>query len=176
TGVLPILIATDAIAVIVHATNPVEGLSSDMLRDIFAGRMSRWSSVGGLDLPIHVVSREEGSGTRSSFDELVMGGTSVTSSAVVQDSNGSILETVASDPQAVGYVSFGLVDLRVKALAVDGVKPGPASARDGTYGIVRPFLFVTREQPTGIVKEFVDFVVSERGQSILEDNGLIRAR
>ncbi len=174
--VTPVTIATDAITVIVHATNPVAGLSTAELKAIFTGEIRNWRAVGGPDRPVHVISREDGSGTRGSFDEMVLGEASVIPSAVVQDSNGSILETVASDPYAIGYVSLGLVDSRVKALAVDGVVPSPATAKSGEYKIVRPFLFVSGAPAAGVVKEFIDFVLSEQGQRLLEKNGLIAER
>ncbi|MGE5485819.1 MAG: phosphate ABC transporter substrate-binding protein [Ignavibacteriales bacterium] len=171
--VTPVTIATDAISVIVHATNPVAGLSSEQLRSVFTGAVRNWRMVGGPDRPIHVISREDGSGTRGSFDDIVLGESSVMNSAVVQDSNGAILETVAADPNAIGYVSLGLVDSRVRAIALDGVVPTPATTVSGQYRIVRPFLFVTRGEPDGVVKEFIDFVLSEHGRRILEENGLI---
>ncbi len=171
--VIPVTIATDAISVIVHASNPVEALPSKHLEAVFTGLTRNWSTLGGPDRPIHVISREDGSGTRGSFDDAVLGKSLVMPYAVVQDSNGSVLETVASDPYAIGYVSLGLVDPRVKTVAIDGVVPNPDTAGSGQYRIVRPFLFVTSGEPEGAVKEFISFVISEQGQRILRDNGLI---
>lgn len=174
--VIPVTIATDAIAVVVHASNPVSGVTTAQLRGIFTGEIRNWRFAGGPDRPIHVITREDGSGTRGSFDETVIGDGMVMSSAVVQDSNGAILETVASDPNAIGYVSLGLVDDRVRAVALDGVPPTHDTARSGEYKIVRPFIFATRGKPAGIVKEFIDFVLSDHGQAVLEENGLIREK
>ncbi|HHY46840.1 MAG TPA: phosphate ABC transporter substrate-binding protein [Firmicutes bacterium] len=168
-----IMIARDGIAIIVHPDNPVDDLTLDQVRRIFSGEIKRWSEVGGPDKPIHVVSREEGSGTRGSFDEMVMHGREVTPAAVVQDSNGAVRETVAGDKSAIGYISLGLVDKRVKGLKIDGVEPSVENVRLGRYSIARPFLFVTRDAPQGLAKEFIDFVLSPDSQAVLLREGLV---
>lgn len=167
------VIAHDAIAITVHPSNPVAQLSKQQAQGIFAGKIKNWKEVGGPDHPIHVVSREEGSGTRSAFDEMIVGKEEVTPWAMVQDSNGAVRETVAGDRFAIGYVSLGLVDERVKAVAVDGVFPSIKTVIDKSYGIVRPFLFVTKTEPQGLTKAFIDYVLSPAGQSMLQREGLV---
>ncbi|MGE5588179.1 MAG: phosphate ABC transporter substrate-binding protein [Clostridia bacterium] len=169
----PVVIARDAIAVIVHPSNPIDDLTTSQIRDIFAGRVTNWSQVGGPNHRIDVVSREEGSGTRGSFDEIVMGESEVTPAAVVQDSNGAVRETVAGDPAAVGYISLGLVDSRVKGVRVSGVAPSVSNVENGTYRIVRPFIFATRGAPSPHAQEFIDFALSSTGQKLLESEGLV---
>ncbi len=169
----PVVIARDAIAVVVHPSNPVDDLTTEQIRDIFAGRIANWSQVGGPDHRIDVVSREEGSGTRGSFDEIVMGESEVTPAAIVQDSNGAVRETVAGDPAAIGYISLGLVDSRVKGVRVSGVAPSVSNVENGTYRIVRPFIFATRGAPTPHAQEFIDFALSAAGQRLLESEGLV---
>lgn len=168
-------IAEDAIAVIVHPSNGVDGLSAEALRDIFAGKILDWSQVGGPPGKIHVVTREEGSGTRAAFDEMIMKGTDVTPKAVVQDSNGAVKETVARDPRAIGYISLGLVDESVKALSVNGVEPTVENCRSHKYGLVRPFLLVTMGEIPLHAQKFLDFIMSDEGQKILASEGLIPA-
>ncbi|MBM4284655.1 MAG: phosphate ABC transporter substrate-binding protein [Deltaproteobacteria bacterium] len=166
-------IAWDGIAVIVHAANPLTNLSLDDLRAIFAGKITDWRQLGQRPHAIHLITREEGSGTRNAFEELVMGKVEITPAALVQDSNGSVREIVANDPNALGYISVGLVDRRVKALSIDGVSPTREHLRQHSYKLVRRFLLVSRLPPRGPVKEFVDFVLSAKGQSLLEQEGLV---
>lgn len=167
------VIAHDAIAITVHPSNPVTQLTKLQAQGIFSGKIKNWQEVGGPDHQIHVVSREEGSGTRSAFDEIIIGSAEVTPWAMVQDSNGAVRETVAGDRFAIGYVSLGLVDTRVKALAIDGTVPSMKTVADKSYGIVRPFLFVTKTEPQGLTKAFIDYVLSPTGQNMLQREGLV---
>ncbi len=167
------LIAKDGIVIVVNGRNPVTGLTIEQIQGIFTGRIKNWSEVGGIQKPITPITREEGSGTRSSFQELVMGTEFFSDDALVQDSNGAIREIVASDPAAIGYISFGLVDNRVKPLRIAGVTPSLETMETGQYNLVRPFLFVTRTAPAGPVKDFIDFVLNPEGQASLKNEGLI---
>lgn len=171
------VIAHDAIAVVIHPENPVGEITKEQIKEIFAGRITNWKALGGPDHPIHVIAREEGSGTRGAFDELIMGkDEEVTPSALVQESNGSVRETVAGDPYAIGYVSLGLVDERVKPLKVDGVFPTVEAVKRNEYSIVRPFLFVTKGEPTGLARDFIDYVLGEKAQAMLREEGLVPVR
>lgn len=167
------VICYDALAIIVHPANPVEGLSSLEVREIYARRKKNWKEFGWIERPIDVISREEGSGTRSSFEELIMEKEEISQEVMVQDSNGSVREIVANDPYAIGYISFGLVDHRVKAISIDGVRPTEQNIRRKAYRFVRPFIFVTRHEPEGCEKAFISFVLSEKGQQILKREGLV---
>lgn len=169
----PILIARDALAVITHPSNPVSDLRREQVRDIFTGKVTRWSEVGGPDVPVYVISREEGSGTRASFEEMIMAGQDVSPRALVQDSNGAVRETVARAPGAIGYISLGLVDQRVKPVAIDGMIPAVAAVRKEEYRLVRPFFFVCPGEPRGLAREFLDFTLGPAGQALLEEEGLI---
>jgi phosphate transport system substrate-binding protein len=171
-----VTIARDGLAVVVNTSNPLQDLSLRQVRDIFAGRITRWSQVGGPDQPIRTISREEGSGTREAFVKLVMDKDRVDRRALTQESNGAVRELVSTDPYAIGYMSLGLVGDRAKALAIDGVKPSDQTVRAGQYPLVRPFLFVLRGQPTPAAQSYIDFVLSSPGQALLEKEGLIRAQ
>jgi phosphate transport system substrate-binding protein len=171
-----VTIALDGIAIIVNAANPLAGLTRAQVAAIFAGEVGRWSAVGGPDRQIHFVTREEGSGTRGAFEEMVMGKRAIAPRALVQDSNGAVREIVASDPDALGYISLGLVDRRVRALAVDGVTPTHDTIMARRYAVVRPFLFLTREEPSGPARAFIDFVTGAQGQRLLGLEGLIPGR
>jgi phosphate transport system substrate-binding protein len=167
------LLARDGIAIVTPPANTVTGLTKDEVRRIFAGEVTNWSQVGGADAEIIVIAREEGSGTRGAFEEMVMGEDLITSNAILQLSNGAVRTTVSTTPNSIGFLSFGYLDTSVKALAVDGVEGTVENAKNGSYPIVRPLYFLTKEAPTGLVKEFIDFCLSAEGQSIVTDEGFI---
>ena len=171
-------IARDGIAVVTHPDVPVSGLSKDQVRDIFAGEITNWSEVGGPDKPIVVISREEGSGTRAAFEEMVMGkkGPPIVSTAILQPSNGAVRTTASTTPDSIAYLSFGYVDASVKAVAIDGVEATAANAASGVYPVVRPLNMLTNGEPTGLPKAFLDFVLSEDGQALVVEEGYLAVR
>jgi len=170
-------IAYDGIAIIVNKENPLNNLHLEEIRQIFEAKISNWRAFNLKPHPIHVITREEGSGTRNAFEELVMGKhAEISPVALVQDSNGSVREIVANDPYAIGYISMGLVDPRVKALAVDGVSPTRQTVKNDKYKLVRRFLLVAKELKPGPCQSFVNFILSPEGQSILEAEGLVGVR
>ena len=167
------LLCRDGIAIATNPESTISGLTKDELRQIFAGEITNWSEVGGSSAEIIVVAREEGSGTRAAFEEMVMDESLITNMAILQPSNGAIRTTVATTPNAIGFLSFGYLDDSVKSLAVDGVEGTVDNAKNGSYPVVRPLYFLTKEEPTGIVKLFISFCLSSAGQSIVEDEGYI---
>jgi phosphate transport system substrate-binding protein len=168
-----IVIARDGLAIIVHPSNPVRGATLGQVKQIFSGDLANWKFLGGPDKEMTIVTREEGSGTRGAFQELVMGKTRIFRGAITEDSNGTVREIVASDPHSIGFISLGLVNEQVRALALDGVVGNEANIRNGSYKLVRPFLFLTRGEPSGAAKEFIDFVLSDEGQVLVKKEGLI---
>jgi phosphate transport system substrate-binding protein len=170
------VVARDGIAIVVHPKNPINGLTADQARAVFAGKTTDWKIVGGPGSPVRVISREEGSGTRRSFDKLVLGSEKLAPGALFQNSNGTVREAVASDEAAIGYVSIGLVNAKVKANNFDGVEPTNANDKQGKYPLARPVYFLTRGEPAPHVKDFIDYVVSPEAQGVLEKEGLIAAK
>jgi len=168
-----IIIAKDGIAVIVHPQNPVSDISVEQLRGIFSGKIRSWARLGWVDKPIFFVNREEGSGTRDAFEGLVMQKEEISDEALVQDSNGSVREIIANNPQAIGYISFGIVNHQVKVLAVNSILPNLTTIKNNRYTLTRPFIFVFPSQPTDLARRFIDFVLSKEGQKILEKEGLV---
>lgn len=168
-------VAFDGIAVIVNVKSPLSNISSEKLRELFSGHINRIDNQ-----PLTVVTREEGSGTRTSFQESVMSvpGSKTTerisNSALVQDSNGAIREIVAGDPNAIGYISLGLVDKRVKPLTVDHVLPTVKTVKNGSYKIVRRFLFVLKTRNNPLSEDFIKFCLSPEGQDLVAKKGLIK--
>ena len=170
------IVARDGLAIVVHRRNPLSGIGLAQVRDIFAGRIRTWREFGQGSGTITVVTREEGSGTRGAFQELVMHKERIAREAIVEDSNGTVRAIVAQDPRAIGFISLGLVDKSVKALDLDGVEANDANILAGRYALVRPFLFVTNRPPTAEARMFIDFVLSDEGQELVESGGLLRAR
>ena len=168
-----IVIARDGLAIIVHPSSPVRGATIAQVKQIFSGDLTNWKFLGGPDKEITVVTREEGSGTRGAFQDLVMGKTRIFRGAITEDSNGTVREIVAHDPHSIGFISLGLVNEQVRALALDGVAGNEANIRNGAYKLVRPFLFLTRGEPSAAAKAFIDFVLSDEGQALVKKDGLI---
>jgi phosphate transport system substrate-binding protein len=173
TSLWSIEIARDGIAIIINPKNPITDLTLQQIADIYDGKTTNWDQIGGKKGEIDVFTREDGSGTRSSFESLVMGKNQIMARAMVENSNGAIRQLVADDPGAVGYISLGLVDSTVKALDLGGIVPSRENVVNGTYNLSRPFLFLSLKPPEGLVKDFIDFTMSAEGQKILYDQGLI---
>jgi phosphate transport system substrate-binding protein len=172
-------IAYDGIAVVTHPDTKLSSLSVEQVRDIFAGEITNFSEVGGPDAPITVVSREEGSGTRAAFEELVMAykdaaGESqekvITEKALLQQSNGQVRTTVATTPNSIGYLSFGFLDESTAPAPIDGVEPSVANVKNGSYPIFRPLNMLTNGEPSELAKAFIDFILSEDGQTIVAED------
>lgn len=165
-------VARDGIAVVVNPANGVAGLTMAQVRDIFSGKVSNWKQVGGADAPITIVSREAGSGTRTSFEQIV-GGIILSKDALIQDSNGTIRETVANDPNAVGYLSHGLLNEKIKALKVDGQDCTIETIIAGKYTLVRPIFLLVKGAGSPQIAAFIDYILSAEGQQTIKANGLI---
>jgi phosphate transport system substrate-binding protein len=168
-----VTIAKDAIAVIIHPTNRIQDLSLDQIRDTFSGKIRNWRELGGPSHPIDVVTREEGSGTRESFQKFVMGKEDISLGALVQDSNGAVRQVIVGNVHAIGFISLGLVNEQVKAVKISGVEPSLENVNHGKYTLVRPFLFVFNGEPTGEAKPFLEFVLSPAAQELLLKEGLV---
>ncbi|MEG0180884.1 MAG: phosphate ABC transporter substrate-binding protein [Clostridium sp.] len=168
-------VAVDGIGIITHKNNEVKSLTMDQIKDIYTGKITNWKDVGGKDAPIVVVSREDGSGTRDAFQEIVgYDSTELTKEAQISDGNGNIKSTVAGNENAIGYTSFSYLDDSISSVKVDGVDPTPANAKSGDYKLSRPFLLVYKEASlTENGKKFVDFILSEEGQKIVAEDGLV---
>ena len=169
----PFAIAYDGIAIAVHPDVPVDELTIEQVQDIFAGEITNWSEVGGPDELMVVVSREEGSGTRAAFEDMVMDEALIVDTAILQPSNGSVRTTIASTPLSIGYLSFGYLDDTTKALEIDGTAPTAANAANGSYPIVRPLNMMTDGKPGSVAQAWLDFIFSAEGQAIVADEGYI---
>lgn len=165
--------AKDGAAVVVHPSNPVKGLTTAQLRDIFSGKITDWGAVGGKPGPITVVIRERGSGTRVAFEEAVLGKEKVTGKAKIGSSTGEVRRLIAADPSAIGYVVIGSVDASLKALTLDDKVPTIENVKAGVYTLTVSFYLATSGEPKGAVKSFIDFVLGPEGQALVEKAKLV---
>jgi phosphate transport system substrate-binding protein len=170
-------IAHDALSIILNPQNSVNTLTSEQVKKIYVGEITNWKDVGGPDMPIIVVTRDSSSGTYGSFVELALGkGVNIIYKAIVQASNQTVKNTVAITKGAIGYIGLGYVDSSVKSIIYDGIMPTRESAVNKTYKLARDLYMYTNGQPTGAVKDFIDFVLSADGQNIVEEVGFIRIK
>ena len=178
-GLVDTPIAYDGIAVIVNPSNPVTNLTLEQLRDIFAGKITNWSQVGGKDRPIDLVNRDEASGTREAFKKLVMEDVKFDRTSAVLPGTGQVRDVVSRSEGAIGYISLGFVAPRfasrpVKALNVDGVEPSLESIASNEYPIGRRLHFLTKGEPQGAAKDYTDYVLSPEVQNeLVVDAGFI---
>ncbi len=191
----PCQIARDGIVIIVHATNPVQQITRQQVRDIFTGKITNWRELGGDDAPINVVSTNQRHGTFGAFNEHfdlearaegTEGSTQYLffketeepaySSHQVQavDGNKPVLAAVVTKPNGVSYASLGSAlrvierGVPVKMLSLDGVAPSEAAVLDGSYPVQRPLILLTNGKPEGEVKDFLGFLLGPKGQAIVE--------
>jgi len=178
-GLDAIAYAIDGIAVVVHKDNKVEDLSTDQLLGIYTGEIKNWKEVGGADAPITVVTREEGSGTRDAFAEIIgleKGGSNIVAAASIEDSTGKVQTNVAANANAIGYMSFSDVDdAQVSTVKYNGVEISNETLKDASYGLKREFWLLTKTGATlsPAAEAFIDFVLSPAGQELVAANKLL---
>lgn len=184
-GITETVVAMDGIALCVDAANPVDGITKAQLADIYTGKIRDWSALGGGNLPIVVVGREAGSGTRESFEGL-LGISGQCTYANELDSMGAVMARVAATPGAIGYVSFDVTNVSARSgddsggksvalLALDGVAPTMENLENGSYALRRPFVMATRGElsaQSNLVREWLRYVDSREGRDIARKTGL----
>ena len=175
-GAVENIVALDGVAVVVNPENGVTDLTVEQIAQIFTGEITNWSELGGADAEIAVFGRENGSGTRSAFEEIV----GVEDACVYTNeysSTGDVIGNVASNPNAIGYASLSAVDETVTAVNVNGVAPSEATVLDGTYEIQRPFVIVTVEgtELSAEAQAFLDYAMSAEVADIIAAAGAVSA-
>lgn len=168
------VVAIDGIAMVVNPENAVEDLTIDQIAKLYKGEITNWSEVGGADAPVVLIGREAASGTRDGFESIT---DTKDACAYSQEltSTGDVIQTVASNPNAIGYASLAAVKDTVKALKVEGVSPTTETIQDGSYKIQRDFNLVTKkgQELTGAAKAFYDFATSKAADSFIEQAGAV---
>ena len=174
TGVKSITVAKDGIAIVVNPNNPVANLSVEQISKLATGEMKNWSEVGGSDGQVVFIGREAGSGTRDGF-ESITGTADKCKYTNELTSTGEVIANVASNPNAIGYVSLSAVDKTVKAVTVDNVAPSEEAVLDGTYKIQRNFNFIVSESKTlsAAAQAFVDFASSADASKLIAGAGAV---
>ncbi len=176
-------VAQDGIAIVVNPVNTVQYLTLDQIKDIYLGKITKWSEINGANVPntnnqIVVIGRDSASGTRTYFDETLLLKATPTAKMLDKNSNGAVLQTVAQTPGSIGYVSIGFVSRDVKALPVwynaqKIVAPTLDNVKTRTYPVSRDLYVITNGQPTGLVKDFIKYILSADGQKIVADEGYV---
>jgi phosphate transport system substrate-binding protein len=178
------VIARDAIAIVVHPSNPVNGLTLQQISDIYTGKVTNWKQVGGTDHPIVLLSRESNSGTYVyMLENVIRLGDSKSKllfspETLLMPSSEGISAEVRQNPHAIGYDGLGYVtaDQKVLGVAKDSqsppILPSAATVNSGTYPISRPLYMYTSKPPTGQAKEYLDWIMNE-GQTLVSELGFV---
>ncbi len=176
-GVHPVahVIAMDGVCVVVHPSNPVKALSTEQVRAIYTGEINNWKELGGPDLSIVKISRDTSSGTYETFNKLVMHKQMMAGDAEYVSSNPQAHARVKTTAGAIGYLGLGFLDQSVRALEIDGVRPGRRTIASGAYPLARPLFLFTNGYPKlgSTVHTFCTFHLSERGQEIVDAKGFV---
>ncbi len=166
--------ADDVIVPIVHPTNPIHNLEISQLMGIYTGSIKLWNAVGWTIKPIDVVTRGKSSGTEEVWKQVVMKSKGVKPGAVSKNSNSGVLAYVAENSEAIGYVSYALLNHEVKPLSVNGVAPDRKNAKNGKYPISRRlYLYVNEKELSHPIKSLIVFILSSKGQQIAKECGFI---
>ncbi len=183
-GITPVetMVARDGIAIVVNPKNPVQELFLDQLRKMYTGVYTRWSQVGGPNEPITALSRESSSGTYVFFQEHVLNKEDFAQTVRLMPATSAIIQSVVLDRWSIGYVGIGYAHEAGPQVKILGVKateagaavmPTEAAVHSGEYSIARPLFFYTNGDPTGAVKQFVDFCLGPDGQRIVRETGYV---
>jgi phosphate transport system substrate-binding protein len=165
--------ALDGVGIVVHPDNPVQSLGKDQLKQIYAGTIDNWQALGGPDKAINLYTRDEASGTRDVFWSKALDKGEIHARANVVPSNGAMKTAVANDPYAIGYVSVGHIDATVAPVALDGVVPTIETVKSGAYPVSRGLFSLTKGEPQGLARWFIDYLFSPAGHEIIADKGFI---
>jgi phosphate transport system substrate-binding protein len=177
-----ITIAHDGIAIIVNPQNTIAEITPLQVKNIYSGKVTKWTEINAnvpnTNNQIVVVGRDSSSGTRTYFDSAVMSGVTETSKMHEDNSNGAVLQEVAQTPGAIGYISIGYLTTDVKAVPImldngNVVIPSVTTVKDKSYPIRRDLYMITNGQPTGLAKNYLDYLLSADGQKIVVDQGYV---
>ncbi|KAA9016019.1 phosphate ABC transporter substrate-binding protein [Niallia endozanthoxylica] len=175
SGLVETIIAYDGIVVVAHPSNKVKNLTIEQVKAIFTGEITNWKELGGEDMEIVVVSREDGSGSRDAFQEIVgYSSGELVRSAIIASGNGNIKTTVAGNKHAVGFISFEYIDSSISTIDINGVEATAENVLQKKYSLSRPFLFVHKmNNITDAGKQFIEYILSPDGQAIVAETGAI---
>jgi phosphate transport system substrate-binding protein len=176
TSIENYLIGLEAIALVVNAKCPIDNISSNDARKILEKKITNWKEVGGPDVPISLYSREDGSTTKVSVQEILLGNAPITERAKELGSSKEMLQEIALDINSFGFLSARHFDGSVKPLSIDGVGMNDKSIYLKLYPLIRELYLVLNDDSSALAKNFLDYTLSDEGQKILVDNGVFRVR
>lgn len=168
------IIAIDGIGIVVNPNNPINDLSLAQVKDIYTGAIDNWKDIGGTDAPIVCIGREAASGTRDGFEEVTDTKDKCKYNQELT-STGDVVQTVAGNPNAIGYASIASANDSVKLTSIDGVVPSTETIQNGEYKIQRNFWFVTKKDKSlsKAAQEFFDFATGIQADSLITDAGAV---
>ncbi len=169
-------IAIDVITIIVHKDNPISNISLKNLRFIYSGKITNWNELGGDDLEIVVISRDVSSGSFEVFNHAVLDNDLLKDNSMRLASNNAVATTVNYTSGAIGYVGLGYVNDDLKVLSIDGIIPSKDTVNNYEYPLTRKLYMYTTKTRSGATQDFIDFILSELGQTIVEQQGYIRIK
>ena len=174
-----VIIAYDALAIVVHPQNKVTNLTREQLEGIFTGKIKNWNEVGGDDLAVIPYARETSSGTYDFIKEYVLLDKNYMNGIMSMPATGAIIQSVSQTRGAIGYVGFAYLNANVKAINVSYdkgktyIEPSVVNAKNNTYPIVRPLYYYYASRSETLVKPFIDYILSSEGQKTVADIGFI---
>ncbi|WP_164985252.1 phosphate ABC transporter substrate-binding protein [Ammoniphilus sp. CFH 90114] len=165
-------VAVAGMAATAHSEVGVDNLTTQQLIDIFTGKITNWKDVGGADVQVTLVNRPKSSGTRATFIKYALNGQEE-AEGVTQDSSGTVRKIISETPGAIGYLGFNYIDQSIKPLSIDGVAPTSENVATNEYKVWAYEHMYTKGEPTGVVKSFLDYMLSDEAQLIVEELGYI---
>ncbi|WP_297578180.1 phosphate ABC transporter substrate-binding protein [Helicobacter ganmani] len=166
--------AVDGVAIAVHKENPLSNLTKEQVSRIFSGEVKNWNELGGNEGVINLYVREDGSGTRDTFESKGLNkGIEIPQTANVVSSNGAMKIALAQDKNAIGYVGIGHLDSSIKGIAFENIEPTQEKTKEGSYQISRLLYMNTKGEPQGLTKLFVNYIYSSDGAKFIEQSGYI---
>lgn len=175
-GLVPYTIGWGAVGLVANKAIPVDNLTSRQIKEIMTGKIRNWKELGGPDLPVRVVVSTPGCACREEFQELLMDKEPYVNGAIVSPMK-TLSDTVKNTPGGIGPLATAVIDTsKVKIIKIDGVLPTPENVKARKYKVSRQVNLVTKGEARGKVKEFIDYMLSEEGQKLIEKNGFVRIK
>jgi phosphate transport system substrate-binding protein len=171
---VPFAVAYDCIVPVVHPSNSIENITMEKLKDIYMGKIKNWKDIGGPDRPVVVISRDTSSGTYEVWHTKVLEKERVFPGALLQASNGAVVQAVSKNENAIGYIGLGYLEQNVKDLTVNGVRGSEETTLNGTYPVSRPLYMFTSGWPEGDALNFINYVIHpQKGQKYVSEIGFV---
>jgi phosphate transport system substrate-binding protein len=171
---VPFAVAYDCIVPVVHPSNSIENITMEQLKDIYMGKIKNWEEIGGPDRPVVVISRDTSSGTYEVWHSKVLKKERVFPGALLQASNGAVVQAVSKNKNAIGYIGLGYMEENVKDITVNRVRGSEETTLNGTFPISRPLYMFTSGWPEGDTLNFINYVIHpQKGQKYVSEIGFV---